>query len=155
MPPLTKTVLILALSMTQLSNSLLNPPSHAFKPHNSPSFQFSSSIRSSKILLNCATTSSSSSTTQDYTLDTNYGSQFTVKVCTGTKCARNGGSSNLESLFSSLAADGVDVEEASCLGWCKRGPCVSVEHEEYEGRIGLEGMRDSEGAQRMFFGIFG
>ena len=41
------------------------------------------------------------------------------------------------------------------MGWCKRGPCVSVEHEEYEGRIGLEGMRDSEGAQRMFFGIFG
>ncbi len=47
----------------------------------------------------------------------------------------------------------VEFDEASCLGWCKRAPCVAVEHEDYVGRIGLEGMDDSEIAQKCFFGV--
>ncbi|GMI20856.1 hypothetical protein TrCOL_g13633 [Triparma columacea] len=92
-------------------------------------------------------------------LDRKEASKFTLLACTGPKCTRANlsYSSDPEASFNLLAdrlADtGVEIEEVGCLGWCKRAPCVSVEHEEYEGRIGLEGMTDSEGAQKMFFGV--
>ena len=51
------------------------------------------------------------------------------------------------------APNPVAVEQSSCLGWCKRAPCVAVTHDDYEGRIGLVGMDESEINQSMFFNV--
>eukprot|EP00957_Ditylum_brightwellii_P038775 2930520-Ditylum_brightwellii.AAC.1 len=34
----------------------------------------------------------------------------------------------------------VKMEESPCLGSCQFAPVVAVEHEDYEGTVGLEGM---------------
>jgi (2Fe-2S) ferredoxin len=44
----------------------------------------------------------------------------------------------------------VQVEEGPCMGRCRLGPCITVEHEDYEGRVALEGMEDDEFAARVF-----
>ena len=38
----------------------------------------------------------------------------------------------------------ITVEETSCLGGCKVGPCVGVAHEDYFGTVSLEGMKPNE-----------
>eukprot|EP00549_Striatella_unipunctata_P003445 CAMPEP_0118685548 /NCGR_PEP_ID=MMETSP0800-20121206/7311_1 /TAXON_ID=210618 ORGANISM="Striatella unipunctata, Strain CCMP2910" /NCGR_SAMPLE_ID=MMETSP0800 /ASSEMBLY_ACC=CAM_ASM_000638 /LENGTH=96 /DNA_ID=CAMNT_0006582479 /DNA_START=42 /DNA_END=332 /DNA_ORIENTATION=- len=53
----------------------------------------------------------------------------------------------------SAGAPNVVVEESPCLGGCKQAPCVAIEHEEYEGNIGLEGMHDDELTARLFYRI--
>ena len=85
--------------------------------------------------------------------------KFTLKVCTSSKCSRALGRLGydeyavLSSLSDYASSSGVNVDDSGCLGWCKRGPSVAVEHEDYEGRVGLEGMRDTERAQKCFFGV--
>ena len=47
-------------------------------------------------------------------------------------------------------AQGVQVEEGSCMGRCQFGPCIAVEHEDYEGFVSLEGMMGDEFQNRVF-----
>jgi len=44
----------------------------------------------------------------------------------------------------------VKMEESSCLGSCQFAPVVAVEHEDYEGTVGLEGMDGLELNTRVF-----
>ena len=46
-------------------------------------------------------------------------------------------------------AAGVEIEESSCLGGCAKAPCVGVEHEDFEGAVGLEGMTPNEFTSRV------
>jgi hypothetical protein len=83
-------------------------------------------------------------------LDANIAKQFKVKTCSSTACEKRTLAFGLDeySLFSGIyerkegmeATKDVEVEEASCMGRCKFGPCIAVEHEDYEGTVGLEGM---------------
>jgi hypothetical protein len=43
----------------------------------------------------------------------------------------------------------IPVEEGPCMGACKMAPCVAVEHEDFVGRVSLEGMTDSEFSDRV------
>ena len=47
-------------------------------------------------------------------------------------------------------ASNVQVEEGTCMGRCKFGPCVGIKHEDYEGMVGLEGMMGDEFQYRVF-----
>ena len=44
------------------------------------------------------------------------------------------------------------IEDGGCQGGknCKLGPCVSVQHEDYDGNIGLEGMYAQELQERVY-----
>lgn len=44
----------------------------------------------------------------------------------------------------------IRVEEGTCMGQCKVGPCIGVEHEDYDGFVGLEGMKIDEFNDRVF-----
>ena len=48
----------------------------------------------------------------------------------------------------------VNVEEGPCMGACQFGPCVSIEHAEFDGSVALEGMTDTEFSDRVFQNIF-
>ena len=82
--------------------------------------------------------------------------QFTMLVCAASACARKRQTLGLDE-YATLAAlcdRGVAVEETrSCLGGCQLGPCVSVEHEDFEGPVALEGMRPQEFRDRVFHGV--
>lgn len=45
------------------------------------------------------------------------------------------------------------MEESTCLGSCKLAPCVAIQHEDYMGNIGLEGMTENELSLRLFHNI--
>ncbi len=47
----------------------------------------------------------------------------------------------------SINTQPVNIEESSCMGRCKFGPCVGVEHEDFDGWVGVEGMLDHELSQ--------
>ena len=93
-------------------------------------------------------------------LDANIAKQFKVKTCSSNACAKRTLAFGLDeySLFSGIyerkegmeATKEVEVEEASCMGRCKFGPCIAVEHEDYEGTVGLEGMTTEEMNYRVF-----
>ena len=38
----------------------------------------------------------------------------------------------------------VNVKEGPCLGACQYGPCIGIEHDEYNGCVALEGMTEEE-----------
>lgn len=89
----------------------------------------------------------------DSTLDPAICSQFTIQTCSATSCARRrksfglGSFATFEALWAAkeeAGASPVTVEECSCLGNCKRGPNVAIQHEDFLGRVGLEGMTDVE-----------
>jgi hypothetical protein len=95
-------------------------------------------------------------------LDANIAKQFKVKTCSSTACEKRTLAFGLDeySLFSGIyerkegmeATKDVEVEEArSCMGRCKFGPCIAVEHEDYEGTVGLEGMTTEEMNYKEFF----
>jgi hypothetical protein len=44
----------------------------------------------------------------------------------------------------------LSVDESSCLGSCKYAPCVSIEHDEFDGPVALEGMTEREFQARTF-----
>ena len=98
-------------------------------------------------------------------LDIDVASQFSVKVCVSSSCTTR------------LAAQGVDqyailgevyerakqskvdgcmvIEDGTCNGGknCKLGPCVSVYHDDFDGSVALEGMKNAEFEQRVFHSI--
>ncbi|KAL3940684.1 MAG: hypothetical protein SGBAC_004828 [Bacillariaceae sp.] len=47
----------------------------------------------------------------------------------------------------------VSVEEGPCMGACQYGPCVSIQHDDFEGSVSLEGMTDTEFSDRVFQNI--
>jgi hypothetical protein len=80
-------------------------------------------------------------------------SQFTIQVCTSSTCSNRRRTMGQDDGFlvkalyermESAGAQGLQIEESNCLGQCKKGPCVSVEHDEFEGPVALEGMNPME-----------
>jgi len=50
-------------------------------------------------------------------------------------------------------APNVQIGEVTCLGACKMAPCVAVQHEDFEGTVGLIGMSANEMWQRVFHSV--
>jgi hypothetical protein len=80
-------------------------------------------------------------------------SKFTIKVCTSSTCSnRRRSLGQDDSFFLTNLCErreysgliGLNIEETNCLGQCKKGPCVAVEHDDYEGSVALEGMLPME-----------
>ena len=87
------------------------------------------------------------------------GSKFTIHVCTSVSCTQRRRDFGLDEYFllTSLyermegsGTHGIKIEESNCLGQCKKGPCVSVEHDDYEGAVALEGMKPMEFNRRWY-----
>ena len=92
-------------------------------------------------------------------LDPKVSSQFKILTCSSTSCTKRSQAFGLDeyALFSGLyqrkeeaGASPVEIEESSCLGCCKVGPCVGIEHEDYYGTVALEGMKPNEFNDRVF-----
>ena len=85
-------------------------------------------------------------------------SQFKILTCTSMSCAQKRTQLGLDeySTFSAFytraqeRAPTLTVEECPCLGRCRAGPCVAVEHEDYEGPVSLDGMTSTEFSNRVF-----
>jgi (2Fe-2S) ferredoxin len=90
--------------------------------------------------------------------DPDVAKQFKVLTCSATSCAAKRKALSLDdyatfSAFWERIQDRipeVQVEETSCLGACKKAPCVAIEHEEFEGTVAMEGMDTFEFADRVF-----
>lgn len=84
--------------------------------------------------------------------------QFKVLTCNASSCAQKRKVLGLDeystfSAFFERIEDRIPemrVEETSCLGSCKKAPCVAIEHDEYEGTVALEGMDAFEFSDRVF-----
>jgi (2Fe-2S) ferredoxin len=84
--------------------------------------------------------------------------RFKILTCSATSCAQKRKILGLDEFatFSAFFArveeriPEMQVEETSCLGSCKKAPCVAIEHEEYEGTVALEGMDAFEFSDRVF-----
>lgn len=50
----------------------------------------------------------------------------------------------------------VIIEDGGCQGGknCKLGPCVGIQHDDFDGNVGLEGMNSNELRERVFHNIF-
>lgn len=93
-------------------------------------------------------------------LDPQISSQFKILTCSSTSCAKRATQTfglDEYALLSGLYqrkehahASQVIVEETSCLGCCKLGPCVGIEHEDYYGTVALEGMTPNEFSDAVF-----
>ncbi|CAB9506333.1 expressed unknown protein [Seminavis robusta] len=88
--------------------------------------------------------------------------KFKVLTCTSTACSKRRKTFGMDDLatfgaFYSRAKksfpETMQVEEAPCLGSCKFGPCVGVEHEDYYGTVALEGMTQDEFGASCFHNI--
>lgn len=88
------------------------------------------------------------------TFNTQVAKQFKIVTCSATSCAAKRKVLTLDqyATFSAFwgRSQDIRVEETSCLGSCKKAPCVAVEHEDYEGTVALEGMDSFEFADRVF-----
>lgn len=99
------------------------------------------------------------------TMDPGVASQFTVRVCTSSNCSRRLAQAGLDQyqilgeMYGRAADAGVHesmvVEEGTCQGGrnCKRGPCVAVQHRDFDGNVALEGMTGPEFDARVFHGV--
>lgn len=76
--------------------------------------------------------------------------QFKIVTCMSTACCKKRQALGLDSLstfgamYARAKVSEVRVEEGPCLGSCKKGPCVAVEHDDYFGSVALEGMTADE-----------
>ena len=83
--------------------------------------------------------------------------KFKIVTCMSTSCCQKRKNLGLDSLAtfgamysrSAAANNVVQVEEGPCLGSCKMGPCVAIEHDDFVGSVSLEGMTDNEFANRV------
>jgi hypothetical protein len=83
---------------------------------------------------------------------------FTILVCRSTSCTKKRRMLGLDefhtlgALYSQQLPElvKVEIEESSCLGQCSFGPCVAVQHADYEGPVALEGMNAREFNARVF-----
>jgi hypothetical protein len=91
-------------------------------------------------------------------VDLGAASQFKVLTCSSTACSKQRMLYGVSepATFSSLyirimgSAPTVRIEECPCLGHCKKGPCVAIEHDDYDGPVSLEGMDNGEFVDRVF-----
>lgn len=76
--------------------------------------------------------------------------KFKIVTCMSTACSRKRRSLGMDDLstfgamYSRASDSRVKVEEGACMGSCKKGPCVSIEHEDFFGAVALEGMSADE-----------
>jgi len=90
--------------------------------------------------------------------DSDCAKQFKVLTCSATSCSQKRKVLGLDeyATFSAFferienRIPEIAVEETSCLGSCKKAPCIAIEHEEYEGTVALEGMDSFEFSDRVF-----
>jgi hypothetical protein len=85
--------------------------------------------------------------------------QFKLITCMSTGCSQKRKILGMDELatfgaFYARRADAnamtaVQLEEGPCLGACKKGPCVAIQHDDFEGNVGLEGMTDDELSERV------
>jgi predicted metal-binding protein len=94
-------------------------------------------------------------------LDPDIARQFKVVICASDACNKKSlNTFGLEeyALFAGILERRDEhhqklplrIEEGTCMGNCKFGPCIGVEHEDYEGYVGLEGMKVDELQDRVF-----
>lgn len=94
--------------------------------------------------------------------------KFEITTCMSPSCNRKRKEAGLDPLstFAAMyerskqagAANGnsdlfVNVEESPCMGACQYGPCVSIQHDDFVGSVALEGMTETEFADRTFQNI--
>lgn len=84
--------------------------------------------------------------------------QFKILTCSASSCAQKRKLLGMDAFATYGAFYGriqeglfpdVELEEVSCLGACKKAPCVAVQHEDFEGNVALEGMNDNEFSERV------
>lgn len=97
-----------------------------------------------------------------------YEQQFTIITCMSPSCGRkrnefgldpfatfgamyaranNGGKDTTDANDNdndTASSTKVNVKEGPCLGACQYGPCIGIEHDEYNGCVALEGMTEEE-----------
>lgn len=129
--------------------SLLPPTSSYVLPSCTPQFFKGSKLHSSRFDV------PETPPSQDLASDS-ICSKITLQVCSSTKCSRRRKQlqideySLLSGLMDRVGSNPINVEDSGCLGWCKRAPCVKVEHSDYDGSIGLEvRMRKSNAIKRV------
>uniref|UniRef100_A0A7S2UKQ3 Uncharacterized protein n=1 Tax=Attheya septentrionalis TaxID=420275 RepID=A0A7S2UKQ3_9STRA len=92
-------------------------------------------------------------------LDPEICTQFKILTCASTSCSALRKKLGMDEFATVGALDmrrenanaaGLIVEESTCLGACKFAPCVSVQHEDYDGNVGLEGMTEAELSETVF-----
>jgi len=92
-------------------------------------------------------------------LDPEIASKFKVMVCGSTSCAKQRRIMRVDEyatyggILSRKGDSEVQVEDAGCLGSCKKAPCVAIMHEDFSGYVSLEGMTDAEFSDRRFHKI--
>ena len=95
-------------------------------------------------------------------IDPDVAGKFKILTCYSTSCAKKRKTLGLDeySTFSAFWTRANDfpvpllrVEEAPCLGSCQQGPCVAIEHDEYDGPVSLLGMTPNEFSARAFHNV--
>ncbi len=89
--------------------------------------------------------------------------KFKIVTCMSTACSRKRRSLGMDELstfgamYSRASDSRVKVEEGPCIGSCKKGPCVAIEHEDFVGTVALEGMTADEFSSDAYVvaGLFG
>jgi hypothetical protein len=92
-------------------------------------------------------------------LDPNAAGKFKILTCSSSACAAKRNALHLDEFATFRALycrmqdrsfGCVPMEECPCLGACENAPAVAVEHDDYEGRVSLQGMTESEFSERVF-----
>ena len=95
---------------------------------------------------------------QTTTLDPAISRKFKILTCSSTSCAKKRQICGMDdyatygAFFTRIKegnAPDVQLEEAPCLGSCKKSPCVAIQHEDYDGNVALEGMNGNEFTERV------
>jgi Thioredoxin-like [2Fe-2S] ferredoxin len=94
----------------------------------------------------------------DPMLEDSVAGKFTIRTCASTSCSARRRQLRLDEfatytafyVLSQERAPSVSVAESSCLGSCRLGPCVAIEHDDYDGPVSVEGMAPDEFAKRVF-----
>jgi hypothetical protein len=82
--------------------------------------------------------------------------QFKIITCMSTSCSRKRDELGMDSLstfgamYSRASSSKVQVDEGACVGSCKDGPCIAIEHEDFVGSVSLEGMTDEEFSKKTY-----
>ena len=82
--------------------------------------------------------------------------QFKIITCMSTSCSRKRDELGMDSLstfgamYSRASSSKVQVDEGACVGSCKDGPCIAIEHEDFIGSVSLEGMTDEEFSKKTY-----
>jgi (2Fe-2S) ferredoxin len=114
--------------------------------------------RSEGSLADSATAVGSEELPHDPLLDESVAGKFTIRTCASTSCSARRRQLRLDEfatytafyVLSQERAPSVSVAESPCIGSCRLGPCVAIEHDDYDGPVSVEGMTPDEFAKRVF-----